>query len=92
MILVSHISGIRPERDYPKSSAICPNEMRYGTKSIVGNVSASIQKMRNESMSRLHADRDACKGSTDTPRKAPQGCSATLNPVKGFRNRSDGNR
>ena len=86
MILVSHISGIRPERDYPESSATCPNEMHYGTKSIVGNVPASVQKMRNESISRLHADMDVCKGSTDMPRKATQRCSATLNSVKRFRN------
>jgi hypothetical protein len=37
MILVSHISEIRPKKDYPELSAICPNEMRYGTKSVVGN-------------------------------------------------------
>ncbi len=29
-MLVSHISEIRPERDYPELSAICQNEMRCG--------------------------------------------------------------
>ena len=52
-----------------------------GTKSTLGNVPVPIQKVRNKSISRLHADRDACKESTDTSRKATQGCSATLNPV-----------
>ena len=86
MILVSHISGIRPEKDYPELSAICPNEMRCGTKSTVGNVPAPIQKVRNKGISRLHTDRDVCKESTDTSKEATQGCSATPNPVKRFRN------
>ncbi len=81
MMLISHMSEIRPEKDYPELSAICPNEMHYGTKSVVGNVPASIQKVRNKSISRLHTDRDVCKESTDTSREATQGCSATLNPV-----------
>ena len=86
MLLVSHVSEIRSEKNYPESSAICPNEMHYGTKSIVGNVPASIQKMQNKNISRLHIDRDVCKESTDTSKEATQGCSATLNPVKRFRN------
>ncbi len=81
MMLVSRTFEIRPEKDYPESSAICPNEMHYGTKSVVGNVPAPIQKVRNKRISRLHADRDACKESTDTSREATRGCSATLNPV-----------
>ena len=81
MILVSYISEIRPERDYPESSAICPNEMHYGTKSVVGNASVSIQRNRSNDISRLHTDRDVCKESTDTSKEATQGCSATLNPV-----------
>ena len=36
-------------------------------------------KVLSKNLSRLNADRDAFKGSTDTPRKATQGCSATLN-------------
>ena len=78
MILVSHISEIRLEKDYPESSAICPNEMRYGTKSVVGNASVSIQRNRSNDISRLHTDRDVCKGRTDTSKGATQGCSATL--------------
>ena len=86
MLLVSHVSEIRSEKNYPELSAICPNEMHYGTKSIVGNVPAFIQKMQNKNISRLHTDRDVCKESTDTSKEATQGCSATLNPVKRFRN------
>ena len=86
MILVSHVSEIHPEKEYPELSAIYPNEMHYGTKSVVGNVPASIQKMQSKNISRLHTDRDVCKESTDTSRKATQGCSATLNPIKRFRN------
>ena len=86
MILVSHVSEIRPGEDYPELSAICPNEMHYGTKSTVGNASVSIQRNRYNDIFRLHTDRDVCKESTDTSRSATQGCSATLNPVKRFRN------
>ena len=86
MILVSHMSEIRPEKDYPELSAICPNEMHYGTQSVVGNASVSIQRNRYNDISRLHTDRDVCKESTDTSKEATQGCSATLNPVKRFRN------
>ncbi len=78
MILVSHMSEIHPAKEYPELSAICPNEMHYGTKFVVGNAPASIQKMWNKSISRLHADRDVCKESTDTSKEATQGCSATL--------------
>ncbi len=49
-----------------------------GMKSTVGNVPASIQEVRNKSISRLHTDRDVCKESTDTSKEATQGCSATL--------------
>ncbi|MCL4375592.1 hypothetical protein M1394_02225 [Candidatus Marsarchaeota archaeon] len=86
MMLVSHMSEIRPEKDYPELSAIYPNEMHYGTKSVFGNASVSIQRNRYNDISRLHTDRDICKESTDTSRKATQGCSATLNPIKWFRN------
>ncbi len=80
-MLVSRMSEIRPEKDYPELSAICPNEMHYSTKSVVGNASVSIQRNRYNYISRLHVDRDACKGNTDIPKEATQGCSATLNPV-----------
>ena len=83
MILVSHMSEIRPERDYPELSAIYPNEMRYGTKSVVGDATATHPKKADKGIPRLHADRDACKESTDTSKEATQGCSATLNPVIG---------
>ncbi len=87
------MSEIRSERDYPEFSVICPNEMHHGTKFTVGNASVFIQRNRYNDISRLHADRDVCKGSTGTPKEATQGCSATPNPVKRFRNpRSDGNR
>ena len=35
-----------------------------------------------ESVGRLHADRDACKGSTDTPKEATPGTTGTLEPPK----------
>ena len=81
MMLVSHMSEIRSEKDYPELSAIYPNEMHYGTKSVFGNASVSIQRNRSNDISRLHTDRDVCKESTDTSKEATQGCSATLNPV-----------
>ena len=81
MMLVSHMSEIRSEKDYPELSAIYPNEMHYGTKSVFGNASVSIQRNRYNDISRLHTDRDVCKESTDTSKEATQGCSATLNPV-----------
>jgi hypothetical protein len=83
MILVSYMSEIRPEKDYPELSTICPNEMHYGTKSIVEDASASVQKGQVKDIPRLHTDRDVCKGSTDTPKNATQGCSATLKLDKG---------
>ena len=43
IILASHMSEIRPEKGYSESSAICPNEMHYGTQSVVGNASVSIR-------------------------------------------------
>ena len=52
--------------------------VHYVMKYIVEDASASVQKGQVKDMPRLHADRDVCKGSTDTPRKATQGCSATL--------------
>ncbi len=37
LLLVSHISEICPAKDYPESSAMGPDEMRYGMKSVVGS-------------------------------------------------------
>ncbi len=49
----------------------------------VGNASALHPKRVGNGISRLHTDRDVCKGSTDTSRNATQGCSATLSPLIG---------
>ena len=50
----------------------------------VGNASALHPKRAGNGISRLHADSDACKGSTDTPKNATQGCSAALKLSKRF--------
>ncbi|MFH0818262.1 MAG: hypothetical protein V1909_06555 [Candidatus Micrarchaeota archaeon] len=49
----------------------------------VGNASALHPKRAGNGISQLHADSDACKGCTDTPKNATQGCSATLKLSKG---------
>ncbi len=44
----------------------------------------------DKDVSRLHADRDACKGSTDTHKEAPLKSAATLELGNGFsQNRPD---
>lgn len=52
----------------------------------VENASILHPKGMNNGISRLHTDRDVCKGNTDIPRNATQGCSATLKLDKVLQN------
>jgi len=50
----------------------------------VGNTSVFHPKKTGNGVFRLHADSGVCKGSTDTPKNATQGCSAALKLGKRF--------
>ena len=60
-ILVSHMYEIRPEKDYPELSVICPNKMHCGTKSVVGNASVSIIVSKPAPMATVRMDKDRNK-------------------------------
>ena len=75
-MFVSQMYEILPEKYYPESSEICPNDALL-PKSVFGNAPVFIQRGRYSDISVLHADMDACKGSTDALERQ---CKDALRP------------